>query len=1385
MSYVVPPNFLGEFATHTEAVASVSGVYTDQMAYWNTTDLRLWWWRDNFSPDGYGGYNYTAGWYLYNTWDTGNFYQDGYGGYTNNLGEALYSSKALARIYASAIIPSQLKQDFRGKHFKQNSFLYHQQALCQGPINRVWDVIVDESKFLTDITLGTNSFEINGNIGRLRAAMRIDVHNGVADIDGNFTADSIMAKNYGSRRTATFDNVAYTSVVTHLDRVNPQMTSVPTLQFLMEGKLVHTIVRTGIDPDYTYELSTLKTYSNNPAYVLLDYLKDNISGRAIALEDINLESFYNSAQVCAKIVQLDALVTGNIWRPINFGRTIFFRDLPLYECNIVLDPEKEIRENVEAILTTMGDARLIWSQGQYYLSVFYPETEAEYEDIISGTITDDDIVMDQDIEIAYPDATNRYNSATVKFSNEAENFKDDQVTWPAKFGYEPEERTFLQGLGAFAYPTGYGGWEVKKLESAADLLSNYSVWNGVLFTSTVEFLIIITKDLINDFSGDLSFTLKTAADSKIVSLELQEYLPLDLETMTGGNVTGPILFSGSTNKATTLNTTRDLGSTTEDKVYKLTITANDESGLRPDEKGGTLKSRGIAAKLMKGSNIIWSSREETYSVVEKRKLNNYLYWGYPADHAEFPGKKGFLEEDNGKELNTEMYAEGITDHYHALAKAEELVRTSRGTFRCKLPYKVRDKIYEPGDIVRLNSETLKLGHLSPLYFRVDATNISNEYVAELELTRVDHTFLAWNVKDDEYIAARSAFTEMVPPVPYITYVAGPVTYPYTSMGRLEWEHVNYQNFKEYMLYMHIPSYEADANGFPIFKDIGRTTKNTFDIPPTDALFAIFGITVINRDNRESERNYTNMLYDDITGEYTVRAVGLNVPWLSPTGQMVFSPTGAIGTDATVGGDPLVDVIVPPEEPPPEEPEPETVAFMVFGTDIAGDTDMIGTATISPTFEIGSITNIFSMVPAATGAHVLGSLTYEPKSNTWLLTALKGIYASADDGVTWEEIKTDVVFTNYPDFTYSTSEFQSGPAVVNPYNDTFLVLFGDRYFATYDPLTKYFEVEPSPLNVGNENEIEGLGVRDYGVVAVMESFSGFFLGNDHTNIKSNFVYNFRMSTSYNEYNVPLGNVFNFTKALTKIFAFEMNGDVFLSEDDGLTFILYKQLNFTSADYIRKVRLSNLNRTAILFSTSVKHTTSETLDGWTTDEFYLTGGWSVAQLKDIAYNAEFQQWAIVGTAWMGGDVNTHRGLVIIANEDFSTYTYKFITEFGNFLYMNVAAKNDVLAPGEFHDKARISDSTSNFTFVLEGPTAHNETIGLDEIVDTELLSHTNVPNSDNLTFTETVDTLLEPHLPAVPSDDLGFTEDVVLTLENYKLIDINEDLIVAENLTSELT
>lgn len=288
-----------------------------------------------------------------------------------------------------------------------NDYLWVQQALCFGGIDSVVDVEVDSSDWDMKDFSHLLDFNVTGGVANATA-----------------TASGIPATN-------KFTNTAYMTAVFALNRDDPQYNGVPDVSAYVRGQKVHSIVSN----DDEYSLSEDKSYSNNPALVLLDYLirPKTLGGCGYDLSEINLPSFYRAMVICNLPVAEDVPVVGRIngVRPVMEGETptASTRHIRLYECNLTLDTNETRRDNIERILETMAQSDLIWSEGQYKLILDYPADLVAQNALITATYSDDDII-DESIDITWAGVQDRFNRATVKFLNEELDFAQDSVSWP-------------------------------------------------------------------------------------------------------------------------------------------------------------------------------------------------------------------------------------------------------------------------------------------------------------------------------------------------------------------------------------------------------------------------------------------------------------------------------------------------------------------------------------------------------------------------------------------------------------------------------------------------------------------------------------------------------------------------------------------------------------------------------------------------------------------------------------------------------------------------------------------------------------------------------------------------------------------------------------------
>jgi preprotein translocase subunit YajC len=282
----------------------------------------------------------------------------------------------------------------------KNEYLHAQYAICQDGIEGVQGVKINDLDY--------------NDAGQLFS-------HSIRTYEDGGTADAIATAN-GIASTNTFTDVAFASATFKLNRDDPQYNGSPQMGFILKGRKVRAVeINTGV-----YSLATSYVYSNNPALCLLDYMLNADFGRGITVAELDLQSFYDAAIVCGTTVSSGRAIAG----VVNGG--VGVRDIPLYECNLTLDPNNTIRDNIESIMDTMAMAELTWtSDGKYKLLVEYPTSEVEQDALVDAShyFTEDDIIRDS-LFLSWPSAADRFNQVTVAFLNEHEDFKSDSMTWP-------------------------------------------------------------------------------------------------------------------------------------------------------------------------------------------------------------------------------------------------------------------------------------------------------------------------------------------------------------------------------------------------------------------------------------------------------------------------------------------------------------------------------------------------------------------------------------------------------------------------------------------------------------------------------------------------------------------------------------------------------------------------------------------------------------------------------------------------------------------------------------------------------------------------------------------------------------------------------------------
>ena len=276
-----------------------------------------------------------------------------------------------------------------------NTYLYVALVLSEGEINSVEQIKVDDKVVTFDGAL---------THGTVRE---------VASSDSNFYKDSTSHIQIQAFM-GTDDQVA-SSVLTPLSSWGSNhrlrgicylalrfkwnqdvFGGIPTVQAKVKGKKIVTLASNLSEQT--------ASFSTNPAFCLLDYLRNERYGKGIATSSLDLQSFYDASQVCVTQVT-----------PFSGGS-----DINLFDCNAVVDTSKKVLDNVRDIIKGMR-GYLPYVQGKYKLVI-------ETTGTASVSLTEDDIIGGY--ALASPTKNSKFNRVIVSFINPDRNFQVDEIQFP-------------------------------------------------------------------------------------------------------------------------------------------------------------------------------------------------------------------------------------------------------------------------------------------------------------------------------------------------------------------------------------------------------------------------------------------------------------------------------------------------------------------------------------------------------------------------------------------------------------------------------------------------------------------------------------------------------------------------------------------------------------------------------------------------------------------------------------------------------------------------------------------------------------------------------------------------------------------------------------------
>ena len=282
-----------------------------------------------------------------------------------------------------------------------NKYLYMALVLCEGEINGITQIKVNDDAvtFSGSFADGT---EITSNDSKYAATVKAQPFYGT---DGQ-SASSLLSTltNWGSNHKLS--GICYVAFRFEWDA--DKYTGIPDIKVKVQGRKISTFDGSSNE--------TTGQYSTNPAFVLLDFLRNERYGKGIPLTEIDIPSFYAASQIADTTVTYYTGTTGK-----------------LFECNAVLNTNKKILDNVKTLLRGMRGL-LPYVQGKYKLLIESTGTAA-------FTLNEDNIIGGIKVESERKDQ--KYNRVLVNFVNPEKNYQADTIV------YDTDHATLKTADGGF------------------------------------------------------------------------------------------------------------------------------------------------------------------------------------------------------------------------------------------------------------------------------------------------------------------------------------------------------------------------------------------------------------------------------------------------------------------------------------------------------------------------------------------------------------------------------------------------------------------------------------------------------------------------------------------------------------------------------------------------------------------------------------------------------------------------------------------------------------------------------------------------------------------------------------------------------------------------
>ena len=255
-----------------------------------------------------------------------------------------------------------------------NTYLYVVLALCEGEINQIGDVYINE---------------IISTDARFTGKVTITKYVGT---DSQTADPTLVAASVGWTSNHRLRGIAYLAMRFTYDQ-DTFGGGVPDVTCVVQGKKCY-------DPR-----TSTTIYTKNPAVCLRDYLTNARYGKGLASALIDDAAFIIAADKCDAAVSKYTGASGTE---------------PIFNVNTIINTGETLFNNVKVFLASMRGI-FPFSDGKYSLVI---------EDDYAATFSFNFENIKSDITVTSLPKSQQYNRVTAKFTNPQSNWQLDSVTWP-------------------------------------------------------------------------------------------------------------------------------------------------------------------------------------------------------------------------------------------------------------------------------------------------------------------------------------------------------------------------------------------------------------------------------------------------------------------------------------------------------------------------------------------------------------------------------------------------------------------------------------------------------------------------------------------------------------------------------------------------------------------------------------------------------------------------------------------------------------------------------------------------------------------------------------------------------------------------------------------